>query len=335
MKLKGAHLLSTKQLDMEAVGQIMAVADEMQPYATRQKITRVLQGAILGNLFFEPSTRTRISFGAAFNRLGGAVRETAGIDMTSLKKGESWRDTARVVSAYTDIMTIRHPQAAVVAEFAQAATVPVINGGDGTNEHPTQALQDIYTLHKKIGALNSLDGLKIAMVGDLKFGRTVHSLSYLLALFKNIQFCFIAPDALQMPQEIQDYIQQKNHGHIIKTTDNLTDGVTAADIIYMTRIQEERFASPQEFKKFRGQYSLNKKMVAEHCQKNVLIMHPLPRDSRPESNELDKSLDGSPNLIIFHQSDNGLLIRMALFALILGVEKQTHRDVRAVEWHVL
>lgn len=333
MNLRGTHFLSAKQLNAATLRQIFATADAMRPYATPQKITEVLCGAILGNLFFEPSTRTRISFGAAFNRLGGAVRETAGTEMTSIKKGESLIDTARVVSTYVDAIAMRHSQPGAVEEFARAATVPVINAGDGTNEHPTQAVLDVYTLQKKLG---KLDGRTIAMVGDLKFGRTVHSLAYLLTLFHDIKFIFIAPPALQMPKEVETYIKRADRGHKILRTEKLLggDGIDNADVIYMTRMQEERFASAREFAKYRGKYSLNRKIVEQHCKKSVAIMHPLPRDSRPQSNELDVSLDNNPNLLIFDQVANGLAVRMALFALILGIDKKISRHNRRVEWFV-
>ena len=185
MKFEGSHILSVNQFDRESIERVFDVANQMVPYAKRQKRTTVLEGAILGNLFFEPSTRTRVSFGTAFNLLGGEVRETTGMSNSALAKGESLYDTARVLSGYSDIITMRHPDSGSVAEFSQGSRVPVINGGDGANEHPTQALLDLYTIQKELlyhGG--NIDGLHIAMMGDLKYGRTVHSLSKLLCLFK-------------------------------------------------------------------------------------------------------------------------------------------------------
>ena len=180
----GSHIISVEQFDRSAADRIFAVADKMQPYAMRQRITQVLQGAILSNMFFEPSTRTRVSFGSAFNLLGGEVRETSEAKTSSLAKGESLYDTARVLSGYSDVIVMRHPEPGSVAKFAEASRVPVINGGDGPNEHPSQALLDLYTMRTEIAAHGqSLDGLSIALIGDLRFGRAVHSLCKLLFLF--------------------------------------------------------------------------------------------------------------------------------------------------------
>ena len=183
MHFPGSHILSIRQFERADVDQLFAVADRMRPYAHRERVTHVLDGAILGSMFFEPSTRTRISFGSAFNLLGGEVRETTGFESTAIAKGESLFDTARVLSGYSDVIAMRHPAEGSVAEFAEGSRVPVINGGDGANEHPTQALLDLYTIRSELAARGrSLDTLRVAMVGDLKFGRTVHSLSRLLQL---------------------------------------------------------------------------------------------------------------------------------------------------------
>jgi len=181
-----------KQFERSDVDRVFEVADNMVPYARRERITRVLEGAILGNMFFEPSTRTRVSFGCAFNLLGGQVRETSDVKTSSISKGESLYDTARVISGYSDIVVMRHPQMGSVGEFAKASRVPVINGGDGPNEHPSQALLDLYTIKKELLSNDrQVDGMKIAMIGDLKHGRTVHSLSQLLLLYNNITFSYI------------------------------------------------------------------------------------------------------------------------------------------------
>ena len=183
MDFTGAHILSIDQFEQPDIERIFRVADAMEPYASRRRVTRVLEGAILGNMFFEPSTRTRVSFGCAFNLLGGEVRETTGFESSAIAKGESLYDTARVLSGYSDVICMRHPQNGSVAEFAEASRVPVINGGDGSNEHPSQALLDLYTIRKELAAKGKgLNGLRIAMIGDLKHGRTVHSLCRLLAL---------------------------------------------------------------------------------------------------------------------------------------------------------
>lgn len=327
----GQHVLSVDQFDRDTITQIFRVADKMLPYAKRQKRTTVLNGAILGNLFFEPSTRTRVSFGTAFNLLGGFVRETTGISSSALAKGESLYDTARVLSGYSDIIAMRHPDSGSVAEFAAGSRVPVVNGGDGANEHPTQALLDLYTINKELTSQGSLlDGMHIAMIGDLRFGRTVHSLSKLLTLFKNIRFTLISPAELGMPTSVLDAIE--NAGHQYRITDTI-DGQFDADICYQTRIQEERFPSQEEANKYRGKFRLNQDIYTRHFQSKTVIMHPLPRDSRADANELDDDLNSNPNLAIFRQTDNGVLIRMALFALILGVENKLSQYEQDVPWH--
>ncbi|TXH93052.1 MAG: aspartate carbamoyltransferase [Rheinheimera sp.] len=331
MNFKGQHILSVKQFDRDSISQVFRIARSMEPYALRQKRTRVLDGAILGNLFFEPSTRTRVSFGCAFNLLGGEVRETTGIQSSALSKGESLYDTARMISSYSDVIAMRHPQAGSVAEFAEGSRVPVLNGGDGANEHPTQALLDLFTIERELAASQQhVEGMHIAMVGDLKFGRTVHSLSKLLCLYKNIQFTLIAPNELAMPDEIVGAIE--NAGHKVRITDQLAGNIDA-DIVYQTRIQEERFPSQEEANKYRGKFRLNQEIYTKHCKSNTVIMHPLPRDSRLEANELDNDLNKNPNLAIFRQADNGVLVRMALFALTLGVEDLIHKYECEVPWY--
>lgn len=327
----GNHVLSVNQFDRDSIERVFSVADSMQPYAKRQKRTKVLDGAILGNLFFEPSTRTRVSFGTAFNLLGGEVRETTGMSSSALAKGESLYDTARVLSGYSDIIAMRHPDAGSVAEFAEGSRVPVINGGDGANEHPTQALLDLYTIQKEQQFHGGdIDGLHIAMIGDLKYGRTVHSLSKLLCLYKNVKFTLISPTELAMPDSVLDVIE--NAGHSLHVTDQL-EGSVDADICYQTRIQEERFPSQEEANRYRGKFRLNQNIYTKHFQSKTVIMHPLPRDSRQEANELDNDLNKNPNLAIFRQTDNGVLVRMALFALTLGVEDKVSQYDCDVTWY--
>ncbi|GLR72291.1 aspartate carbamoyltransferase [Agaribacter marinus] len=327
----GQHILSVNQFDREAVERVFAVADTMAPYANREKRTTVLQGAILGNLFFEASTRTRVSFGTAFNLLGGEVRETTGMSTSALAKGESLYDTARVLSGYSDIIAMRHPHAGSVSEFSEGSRVPVINGGDGANEHPTQALLDLYTIAKERASYGqSIDKLHIAMIGDLKFGRTVHSLAKMLTHFDNVKFTLISPTELSMPQSICDIIENKGHQLVI--SDQL-EGIVEADICYQTRIQEERFPSQEEANKYRGKFRLNQQIYTQHFKSQTVIMHPLPRDSRAEANELDNDLNKNPNLAIFRQTDNGVLVRMALFALTLGVADKISDFDRPVHWY--
>ncbi len=332
MKFTGAHILSISQFQRQDVEQIFSVADRMEPYALRKRVTRVLEGAILGNMFFEASTRTRVSFGSAFNLLGGEVRETAGFESSALVKGESLQDTARVLSGFSDVICMRHPQEGSVADFASASRVPVMNGGDGANEHPTQALLDLYTIGRELEAKGrTIDGLRIAMIGDLRHGRTVHSLSKLLSLYNNIQVMLISPKELALPESIID--EMRRAGVTVTVSDELNNSIANVDIVYSTRIQEERFTSKAEADLYRGKFRLNQAIYTKHCEPNTVIMHPLPRDSRSDANELDCDLDDNPNLAIFRQTDNGLLIRMALFALVLDVVDKVDQFSREVQWY--
>lgn len=332
MNFTGAHILSISQFQRQDVEEIFSVADRMEPYALRKRVTRVLEGAILGNMFFEASTRTRVSFGSAFNLLGGEVRETAGFESSALVKGESLQDTARVLSGFSDVICMRHPQEGSVADFASASRVPVMNGGDGANEHPTQALLDLYTIARELEAKGrSIDGLRIAMIGDLRHGRTVHSLSKLLSLYNNIQVMLISPKELALPESIIE--QMRSAGVTVTISDELNNSIANVDIVYSTRIQEERFTSKAEADLYRGKFRLNQAIYTKHCEPNTVIMHPLPRDSRSDANELDCDLDDNPNLAIFRQTDNGLLIRMALFALVLDVVDKVDEFSREVHWY--
>jgi aspartate carbamoyltransferase catalytic subunit len=302
----------------------------MQPIARRQKVTRVLEGAVLANLFFEASTRTRISFGAAFCRLGGSVCDTTGFTFSSMAKGESIYDTSRVVSGYVDAMVIRHPEKGAVAEFARATNIPVVNGGDGPGEHPSQALLDLYTIQREFSRLGKLiDGAHIAMVGDLKYGRTVHSLIKLLSLYRGLTFTLIAPQSLEMPSEIVDVVSR--NGHVIEFSDSPAHGLARADILYATRIQKERFGE-EAIDGYGAEFEINQKLVNQSCKKDVVIMHPLPRDGRPGSYDLSVDLNADPRLAIFRQTDNGIPIRMAIFAKLLGVDRLVQRSMRDVTW---
>ena len=332
MDFSGSHILSIDQFDRSDINHLFSVAESLEPYSLRKKVTRVLEGAILGNMFFEPSTRTRISFGAAFNLLGGAVRETSEVESSSLTKGESLVDTAQVLSGYSDIIVMRHPEEGSVESFSQASRVPVINGGDGSNEHPTQALLDLYTIKKELETNHkTIDGLRIALVGDLKFGRAVHSLSKVLCLYQDVTINLISPKELRL---VDPYLNSlKKAGITINEFENLEEGIAEVDILYMTRIQEERFKNKSDAKKYKGLLSLNEKIYTANCEPNTVIMHPLPRDSRQGANELDADLYNNPNLAIFRQADNGVVIRMALFALVLGVVDQIEKTSREVNWH--
>lgn len=328
----GSHILSVSQFDRHAIDQVFAAADSMVPFANRQRVSRVLEGAILGNMFFEPSTRTRVSFGCAWNLLGGEVRETAEIKTSAIAKGESFYDTARVLSGYSDVIVMRHKIERSVEEFASASRVPVINGGDGSNEHPSQALLDLYTIRKEVGDRGkSVDNLRIALIGDLRYGRAVHSLCRLLTLYNNVHFSLISPPELSLGDE---YIEEmRTGGHEVVESTDLHGGISHADILYVTRTQEERFPTQEEAERYKGLFRLNQSIYTEYCEPNTVIMHPLPRDSRGDANELDNDLNENPNLAIFRQTDNGVLIRMALFALILDVADKIEATARDVSWY--
>lgn len=331
MKFAGHHILGINQFERADVDRVFEVADRMRPYARRERKTTVLDGAILGSMFFEPSTRTRISFGSAFNLLGGHVRETTGFESTAIAKGESLYDTARVLSGYSDVIVMRHPTSGSVSEFAAASRVPVINGGDGANEHPSQALLDLFTIRSELAQRQrGLDGLRIAMVGDLRFGRTVHSLSRLLTRFTDVCVSLVSPAELKMPGELVE--EMRTSGIEVTETEQLEVGIANVDIVYSTRIQEERFESQADADLYRGRFRLNQSIYTALCEPNTVIMHPLPRDSREGAQELDEDLNNDPNLAIFRQSDNGVLVRMALFALILDVADQVDDYARPVNW---
>ena len=333
MDFSGNHILSIDQFDRSDIEKLFSVADKLEPFASKEKITRVLEGAILGNMFFEPSTRTRISFGASFNLLGGNVREITEVGSSSLAKGESLADTAQVLSGYSDIIVLRHPENGSVQKFAEASRVPVINAGDGSNEHPSQALLDLYTIQKELSQnKKNLDNLRIALVGDLKYGRAVHSLCKILSKYSNVKMDLVSPEELQLPEDLLN--QLTDAGVSVNQTENLEEGISEVDIIYVTRVQEERFNNKEDANKYRGLLSLNQSIYTANCEPNTVIMHPLPRDSRSDANELDRDLYANPNLAIFRQADNGVVIRMAMFALVLGVDDKIEETAKSVNWKV-
>ena len=332
MEFLGSNIISINQFEKDDIELIFKTADSLIPFANRSKLTKVLDGAILSNMFFEPSTRTRISFGSAFNILGGSVRETTEMDSTSLKKGESLYDTSRVLSGYSDIIVMRHPIAGSVQEFAEASRVPVINGGDGDNEHPSQALLDLYTIKNELESRGkTIENARVALIGDLKYGRAVHSLCKILSLYKNISLNLVSPEKLKLPSSLIKELEVSSVS--LKETDNIQEGISDVDILYVTRIQEERFNDVDEAKKYKGLMSLNEEIYTKNCEPNTVIMHPLPRDSRNDANELDSDLNQNPNLAIYRQTDNGLLIRMSLFTLILGVSDQINDSASDINWY--
>lgn len=329
------HLLSVDALDRDRVDHLLRVAARMEPIAGRRETTRALEGAVLGNLFFEASTRTRVSFHAAFCRLGGSVCDTTGFTFSSMAKGESLYDTSRVMSGYCDAIVMRHPEQGSVAEFADATNVPVINGGDGAGEHPSQALLDLYTIHKEFAQLGkTLAGAHILLTGDLLHGRTVHSLLKLLSLYDPMRITLVAPPGLGMPSDLIERVASR--GHRIELRDSLADDFSDLDVVYTTRIQKERFTSEmsETFAGVSDDFVVNKRFMDQRCAPDTIIMHPLPRDSRAGANDLDVDLNGDPRLAIFRQTDNGIPVRMAIFATLLQVEELIEKDRRPVGWWV-
>ncbi|GHC29292.1 aspartate carbamoyltransferase [Aidingimonas halophila] len=329
------HLLSVDSLSRERVEHLFQVARQVEPIAQRRQVTRVLEGAVLGNLFFEASTRTRVSFNTAFCRLGGSVCDTTGFTFSSMAKGESLYDTSRVMSGYVDAIVMRHPEQGSVSEFAQATNVPVINGGDGPGEHPSQALLDLYTIDKEFTRLGkSLAGAHLLLTGDLKYGRTVHSLIKLLSLFDPLRITLVSPPGLEMPDHVVDLAVSR--GHRIERRHNLVSDFHDLDVIYTTRIQKERFTEEmtESFTGLTRDFIVDRSFLDRHCARDTIVMHPLPRDSRSEANDLDPDLNGDPRLAIFRQTDNGIPIRMAIFATLLGVEHLIDKERRDVRWFV-
>lgn len=307
--LKGKHVLSAGQFGKEELSVVMETAAYYEKQVADGQRLLDMQGKVMASLFFEPSTRTRLSFEAAMHRLGGAVitvAESAGAQTSSTAKGETLADSIKVVDSYADVIVIRSPIKGAADEAAGVATHPVINSGDGAGEHPTQALLDIYTILKEKG---TLDGLTVTLLGDLKHGRTVHSLIQLLSLHR-CRIVLLAPEAIQMPAEIVD--EAAGGGTEVEKADDLIEAVKKSDVLYVTRIQKERFASEAEYNRVKDDYIVNAAAVAAG-KKDLTIMHPLPR-----VNEITVDVDAFPGAAYFRQAANGVPVRMALLALTTG-----------------
>ena len=267
----------------------------------------LLKGKILANLFYEPSTRTSSSFMAAMQRLGGAVIPISEVKFSSVAKGESLPDTVRTLGSYADVIVIRHPEVGSAALAAEHSIKPVINAGDGIGEHPTQALLDTVTIREELGRL---DDLKVTMLGDLKFGRTVHSLARLLTQFNGIQLSYVSPDNLRMPREVIDEVAAKG---IPQAEYGTLDGVLPdTDVLYVTRVQRERFENPLEYEAVKDAFIITPE-VMKNAQRKMIVIHPLPRVS-----EISMDFDSDPRAAYFRQMEYGLYVRMALLAMVLG-----------------
>jgi aspartate carbamoyltransferase catalytic subunit len=297
------HVLSSHQFDRPLLDVVLARARELAGVRDSR-----LTGRIMATLFYEPSTRTRLSFESAMLRLGGSVIGTeAAREFSSAIKGETLEDTIRMVSAYADVIVLRHDEAGASARAAAVADVPIVNAGDGPGEHPTQALLDLYTIHSELGRI---ENLHVALCGDLRYGRTARSLALLLSLYDGVRLTFVAPDVVQMRGDILALLDDR--GVPCRVTDSLVDTVGDVDVLYQTRVQKERFEEPSDFERARGETRIDQRVMSL-LPSRAIVMHPLPR-----VDEIDPAVDADPRAAYFRQARNGVAIRMALLEMLLG-----------------
>jgi aspartate carbamoyltransferase catalytic subunit len=302
--MKKRSLVSIDDFSTEEILKVLDLAVEFE----KQPVRKLLEGKVIATLFFEPSTRTRLSFESAINKLGGKIVGFSDSASSSVSKGETLHDTIKMVSSYCDLIVMRHPIEGSARFASEVASVPVINAGDGANQHPTQTMLDLYSIRKTQGRL---DDLNIFMVGDLKYGRTVHSLMMAMSRW-NTTFNFIAPEELKMPDEFKLYLD--NLGLKYYEHSDFTDIISKADIIYMTRVQKERFSDPMEYEKVKNVYVLRNSML-ENTKPNMRILHPLPR-----VNEIHTDVDSNPKAYYFEQALNGVYTRQAILCTLLGIK---------------
>lgn len=303
----GQDILSVNQFDRKDLEYIFAVAHEMRVMVERVGTFDLLKGKILANLFYEPSTRTSSSFTSAMERLGGSVIPINEVKYSSVTKGESLVDTVRTLECYADVIVLRHPETGSAAAAAKAARKPIINAGDGTGEHPTQALLDTFTIREELGRL---DQLNVTMLGDLKYGRTVHSLARLLSKFDGIKLDYVSPEILRMPREVMDEVAARNVPQTEHTA--LAAPLPTADVLYVTRVQKERFEEPAAYEQVKNAYVIDT-AVMKAAKQEMIVMHPLPRVT-----EISMDFDEDPRAAYFRQMEYGLYVRMALLAIVLG-----------------
>jgi aspartate carbamoyltransferase len=304
----GKDILSVRQFSRDDLEYVFGVAHEMREMVARVGTFDLLKGKILANLFYEPSTRTSSSFTAAMERLGGSVIPINEVRYSSVSKGESLPDTVRTLECYADVIVLRHPEVGAAAMAAKAARKPVINAGDGVGEHPTQALLDTFTIFEELG-VGVVDGLTVTMLGDLKYGRTVHSLARLLSLYK-VKLNYVSPDILRMPQEVMDEVAEKG---IPQNEYTSLDAVLPdTDVLYVTRVQKERFSDEAVYESVKGAFVINP-AIMQAAKKEMIVMHPLPRVG-----EIAYEFDDDPRAAYFRQMEYGLYVRMALLAMVLG-----------------
>lgn len=302
--MKNRSLISISDYSKEEYLQILELAKEFE----ENPVQKIADGRVIASLFFEPSTRTMLSFESAANRLGARVIGFSGASNTSVAKGESFADTIKTVANYSDLIIMRHPVEGSSRYASEVSHVPVINAGDGANQHPTQCLLDLYTIIQTQG---TLDNLHITLVGDLKFGRTVHSLVQAMCHF-NTTFHLVSPDELKLPSAVKLHIKEKNLNYYQYT--QMPDALQQADIVYMTRIQRERFQDPLEYERVKNSYVLNKALLVD-VKPNMKVLHPLPR-----VNEISTDVDDTPQAYYFKQALNGVFVRQAIISKILGLK---------------
>jgi aspartate carbamoyltransferase catalytic subunit len=306
--LEGKDILNTAQFSAQELNLIMNTAAGFEKRVKDGKIIRNMEGKVVASLFFEPSTRTRLSFESAANRVGARVISVSNAASSSVSKGESLPDTIRTVDGYVDVIVMRHPMTGSAQIAADTAKHPFINAGDGSGQHPTQALLDIYTMRQEIG---SLGGHTVTFLGDLKYGRTVHSLGYFMALYGN-KMIFVSPKSLRMPEELTEDFRSR--GAEIEETEDVKEALAKSDIVYVTRIQRERFEDPKEYERLKGSYIIDRNIINQ-AKKGIKILHPLPR-----VDEISTDVDDYEGAAYFRQAHNGMYVRMALLALVSGTD---------------
>lgn len=305
--LNRQDVLSVSQFDRAAIDYVFGRAREMREMVERVGVVDLLRGKVAACIFYEPSTRTSASFIAAMQRLGGSVIPiTSGVSFSSVSKGETLEDTMRVLEQYADVIILRHPEVGSAKQAAVAASVPIINAGDGPGEHPTQALLDLFTIQEELGRI---DGLKIAMVGDLRYGRTVHSLTKLLLQY-DVSLRYVSPEILRLPLNVMNQVIDAKIA--VRETHSVADVIENADVLYITRVQKERFTDLEQYESVKDYYVIKPELMAQAKEK-MIVMHPLPRVG-----EIDEEVDKDPRAAYFRQVKNGMYIRMALLAGVLG-----------------
>jgi len=308
MDFKGRDVVSINDFTLEEINYILDVAEKMVPAARGEEALELVPGKLLASLFYEPSTRTMLSFETAMKRVGGKVIGFSDVSSTSAVKGETLADTIKMVEAYADIIVLRHGREGAARMAAEFSEIPVINAGDGAGQHPTQTLLDLFTIRQELGHLRKKS---VALVGDLKYGRTVHSLTYALAKF-GVNLHFVAPEALQLPPEVVSHLVKRNSNFTVH--EDISEVIGEVDVLYVTRIQKERFPDEEEYHKVAGAFRVDNASL-EGSKKGMIIMHPLPR-----VDEIAPEVDETVHARYFQQAFNGVPVRMALLSLVLGAD---------------